>query len=181
MQCARVRVPRDWNEPDGPSITLALSRAPARQSAQRIGVLFTNFGGPGAPTVSNLAVGQQALPASGSLSVANRFDIIGMDFYWNTQWDSTDPEAAWASMRSRPWGLDWHQAFAHAHGKPTAYSEWGVMSDNAGPYIDHVKDWFDANQVVYASYWDSNAAFPGELSRGEYPDAARAFLADFGP
>ena len=106
-------------------------------------------------------------------------DIIGLDFYWNTDWDPTDPEAAWASMRDRTWGLAWHQAFAATHGKPTAYSEWGVRSNSAGPYIDHARDWFAAHSVVYHSYWDSNADFPGQLSRGQYPDAAAEFRADF--
>ncbi|MCA9597422.1 MAG: hypothetical protein KC776_29110 [Myxococcales bacterium] len=108
-------------------------------------------------------------------------DFIGMDFYWNTQWDPKDPDQAWTSMRDRPYGLAWHQTFAAAHGKPTTYSEWGIMSDDAGPYIANAKKWFDDHAVVFHTYWDSNSAFQGKLSGGQYPKAAAAYISAFGP
>ncbi|ROO91313.1 TAP-like protein [Actinocorallia herbida] len=46
LQCAKVKVPRDWAKPNGPKITIAISRLKAR--AKPKGVLFTNPGGPGA-------------------------------------------------------------------------------------------------------------------------------------
>lgn len=107
-------------------------------------------------------------------------DIIGMDFYWNLQYDPADPEQAWSGKETEKYGLDWHQQFASTHGKPTAYSEWGVMSDGAGPYIDHAKAWFASHDVVYDSYWNSNTDFSGELSGGQYPNAGAEFQKDFG-
>ena len=106
-------------------------------------------------------------------------DIIGMDFYWNTDWDPKDPEAAWTSMRDRTYGLKWHQAFAATHGKPTAYSEWGIRSDAAAAYIAHAKDWFDTHPVLYQTYWNSNSAFPGQLSKDQYPAAGAKYKALF--
>ena len=88
-------------------------------------------------------------------------DIIGMDFYWNTAWDPKDPVEAYKYMIDRRWGLQWHQEFAAAHHKPTAYSEWGVMSNNGAAYIDKIKGWFAAHEVVYQTYWNSNVAFKG--------------------
>lgn len=108
-------------------------------------------------------------------------DIVGMDFYWNTQWDPTDPNEAWASMRDRTYGLQWHQDFAAAHGKKTAYSEWGVMSDAAGPYIASAQKWFEDHGVVFHTYWNSNSDFKGKLSDGQYPAAGAAFQQAFGP
>jgi hypothetical protein len=108
-------------------------------------------------------------------------DIVGMDFYWNTQWDPTDPVQAWNSMRDRPYGLAWHQNFAAEHGKKTSYSEWGVMSNEAGPYIAEAKLWFESHGVVFHTYWDSNSDFSGKLSENQYPDAATAYQAAFGP
>jgi beta-mannanase len=108
-------------------------------------------------------------------------DIIGMDFYWNTQWDPTDPAAAWDSMRTRTYGLEWHQTFAATHGKPTAYSEWGVMADDAAIYIQSVDAWFTAHDVVYQTYWNSDTAFQGKLSSGQYPVTGAAYKAAFGP
>jgi beta-mannanase len=106
-------------------------------------------------------------------------DIIGMDFYWNTQWDPKDPMDAWNSMMTRMWGLKWHQDFAKAHGKPTAYSEWGIMSDSAGPYIQQAKAWFASHPVVYQTYWNSDSSFKGMLSSGQYPNAGMAYKSAF--
>ncbi|HMJ15857.1 MAG TPA: glycosyl hydrolase [Polyangiaceae bacterium] len=106
-------------------------------------------------------------------------DIIGMDFYWNTEWDPADPIQAWNSMLNRSYGLQWHQNFAAAHGKRTAYSEWGVRSNNAGPYIERAKAWFTTHKVVFHTYWNSNSAFPGKLSDNQYPNAGAAYRAAF--
>jgi hypothetical protein len=108
-------------------------------------------------------------------------DIIGMDFYWNTQWDPTDPMQAWNSMLTRKYGLNWHQDFAKAHGKPTAYSEWGMMSDNGAVYIQQAKNWFDSHDVVYQTYWNADNDFKGKLSSGQYPNAGAAYRQAFGP
>lgn len=108
-------------------------------------------------------------------------DIVGMDFYYDTRWDSPDPLKAWDDMVNRTYGLAWMENFAAAHGKPTAYSEWGTMTDTAGPYIEKAAAWFDSHDVVYQGYWNSDAAnYPGTLSDGSNPDAGTAFRDAFG-
>lgn len=107
-------------------------------------------------------------------------DIVGMDFYYNTGWDPADPEAAWKAMVTRSYGLQWHQDFAVSHSKPTAYSEWGIMSNNMGPYIQHAADWFAQHQVAYHNYWDSNSDYAGKLSNGTYPGSGAEFRDEFG-
>lgn len=102
-------------------------------------------------------------------------DIIGMDFYYFPQWDDPSPQAAWQSMVSRPFGLAWHQDFARARAKPTAYSEWGVALDTAGPYVEKAMEWFRSHDVVYQSYWNSDADFAGKLSGGAMPETGSAF------
>ena len=103
-------------------------------------------------------------------------DTISEDFYWDINaGDSTDPATAWAWEVNRPHGLAWIEQFAAAHGKPTAYPEWGIMSDNAGPYIQQVKAWFDSHNVKYEGYWNSDAAYPGKLSDGTQPNAGAVF------
>ncbi|WP_336492820.1 glycosyl hydrolase, partial [Methylobacterium nigriterrae] len=69
-------------------------------------------------------------------------DVVGMDFYYNTAWDPTDPLKAFASKVSQSYGLQWQQDFAAAHGKATAISEWGVQTDGAGAYIAAAAKWF---------------------------------------
>jgi len=106
-------------------------------------------------------------------------DIVGMDFYWNTTWDPTDPTAAWNQKVNAKYGLQWHQNFAAQHNKATAYSEWGVMSNAAGPYIAKAQAWFAAHHVTYQTYWNSNSTFNGMLSTSQYPQAGAAYKDNF--
>jgi hypothetical protein len=129
----------------------------------------------------NVNVGDVGMNPEDAYPGDDSVDIIGMDFYWNTQWDPKDPTAAWNSMQTRQWGLQWHQEFAAAHGKPTAYSEWGVMADGAAVYIQNAKAWFSSHDVVYQTYWNSDNAFQGKLSSGQYPATGAAYRAAFGP
>jgi pimeloyl-ACP methyl ester carboxylesterase len=76
FQCATVEVPTDYDRPDGPTTTIALTRLPATDPTNRIGTLFTNPGGPGGPGVD--FVQQNALYAY-TPQVRARFDILGFD------------------------------------------------------------------------------------------------------
>jgi pimeloyl-ACP methyl ester carboxylesterase len=53
FQCAKLRVPRDWDRPRGRSIQLALIRLPATKK-RVVGSLLINYGGPGASGVTSL-------------------------------------------------------------------------------------------------------------------------------
>jgi pimeloyl-ACP methyl ester carboxylesterase len=73
-ECSRAAVPLDYENPTGPSLSLAVARHAARDPSQRIGVLFVNFGGPGATAASDVQNAGAGLDA-----LAERFDIIGFD------------------------------------------------------------------------------------------------------
>jgi len=102
-------------------------------------------------------------------------DVIGMDFYYKPEYTSWDAQDAWDQIVNQKYGLQWLEDFADAHGKPTAYSEWGVKTDNAEPFLKAAKEWFDSHDVVYQSYWDSDAAFAGRLSDGSNWNSGQAF------
>ncbi|MFC4168921.1 glycoside hydrolase family 26 protein [Teichococcus aestuarii] len=106
-------------------------------------------------------------------------DIIGMDVYWNTLYFTSDPYQAWDMLLKEKYGLQWHQDFAAARDKPTAYSEWGVMTNNAEPFVKAMKVWFDTHDVVFQSRWDSDDSFPGRLSDGSEPNTGRAYVETF--
>jgi hypothetical protein len=108
-------------------------------------------------------------------------DVIGMDFYWHLQWDPKDPVAAWKSKVGDPWGLQWLDGFAKKHKKPTSFPEWGIQSNDAGPYLRLAAQWFATHDVVYQSYWNSNADFTGKLSDEQYREAGRVYRTQFGP
>jgi Ca2+-binding RTX toxin-like protein len=107
-------------------------------------------------------------------------DIIGMDFYYDTKWDNPDPVQAWNYMVGRKYGLQWLENFADQHGKPSAYSEWGVNSPTAGPFIALAAEWFEAHDNLYNIYWNSNADFAGKLSDGLLGTASTVFQDIFG-
>ena len=70
-QCATVAVPVDHAAPDGPTLDLFVRRLPA--TGERIGALFLNFGGPGAPAAG--LIDRFPIPDH----IRQRFDIVGMD------------------------------------------------------------------------------------------------------
>ena len=71
LQCGTFEVPYDYSRPNGKKFTLALQKLPA--SGAKIGTLFANPGGPGAP-------GRDiwVLPAR-SASLRQSFDLVGFD------------------------------------------------------------------------------------------------------
>ncbi|GAB2854350.1 alpha/beta hydrolase [Actinoallomurus bryophytorum] len=131
LQCARVRVPVDWSRPDGPVVSLAVSRHLATGS--RRGSLLLDPGGPGASGVDFVP---QAVGGIGADLVA-AYDLVG--------WDPR------GSGRSHPLtcpaGAD--AAFASADGSPdtlrerrayeTAAAGWARACMRAsGPLFAHV-------------------------------------------
>ncbi|MFD7231745.1 alpha/beta hydrolase [Streptomyces sp. NPDC059881] len=73
-ECSFMEVPRDYAQPDGDTIELALIRAKARDQARRIGSLIFNFGGPGGSGVSTLPA------AAGDFEkLRARYDLVSFD------------------------------------------------------------------------------------------------------
>ncbi|MDR6788105.1 Ca2+-binding RTX toxin-like protein [Sphingomonas sp. BE138] len=103
-------------------------------------------------------------------------DVIGVDMYYNTAWHDKDGARAFDWMVKQPYGLQWQQDFAAAHGKETAIGEWGLNSDNP-QFVKLAMQWMADHDMVYQNYWESNAAFKGDLSSGQYKNAAAAYLA----
>ena len=75
-ECAELELPLDYEDPGGPTITIALLRMPATDPANRIGSLLYNPGGPGASGVDTVAQAGQFLF---SPTARARFDIVGFD------------------------------------------------------------------------------------------------------
>lgn len=92
LDCALVKVPLDYDEPNGAQITIALARLPATDKQKRIGSLFVNPGGPGASGV-DIVLGGFGGRRNSALS--ERFDIVG----W-------DPRGIGASTPIRCWSSD---------------------------------------------------------------------------
>jgi len=73
VECASLSVPLDFERPAGPRISLALARLPA--AGKRVGVLFTNPGGPGGSGVGFLRDAAGVFPAE----IRDAFDLVSWD------------------------------------------------------------------------------------------------------
>jgi pimeloyl-ACP methyl ester carboxylesterase len=76
FECAYLRVPLDYEEPDGPVAQIGVIRRQATDPDERIGSLVTNPGGPGGSGIGFLPGIAQGI---GNGEVAQRFDLIGFD------------------------------------------------------------------------------------------------------
>ncbi|WP_433665118.1 alpha/beta fold hydrolase [Nocardia sp. CA-128927] len=74
-QCANVSVPLNYAEPQGATLTVAISRLAATDPAQKRGVMLSNPGGPGGAGLDFMVDVSKAMTPD----VRARYDLIGMD------------------------------------------------------------------------------------------------------
>ncbi|GAA3127922.1 alpha/beta hydrolase [Streptosporangium carneum] len=74
FQCGRLRVPLDYNRPNGDTLDMAVIRIQATEPGRRLGSLVFNFGGPGASGVDTMA---QSYKIFSSLNT--RYDLVSFD------------------------------------------------------------------------------------------------------
>ncbi|MFI9759742.1 alpha/beta hydrolase [Streptomyces sp. NPDC051963] len=76
VECGRIDVPLDRHHPEGPRLTIAVSRVPASGTpAERRGILLVNPGGPGGSGLPYAVTKRAKLPES----VRRSYDVIGFD------------------------------------------------------------------------------------------------------
>ncbi|MDO4412738.1 alpha/beta hydrolase [Cutibacterium sp.] len=142
FQCAKVLVPLDWDDPDGPAITLALKRKPAESSSKA--TLFINPGGPGGS-------GQEMVDGFTSAAFPNH-DIIGWDPRGTGQ--STHVECGPAKTMDALFNLD---------ASPDDEGEWKSLVEgtrdfarscraHSGQLLDHISTIDTARDLDYLRY-----------------------------
>lgn len=90
-ECGDLKVPLDYSRPDGPKITIAMSRLKAK--GDRIGAMVLNDGGPGGPGRSMPLRLRDTMKEAGT-----RYDLIGLDPRFvgrSTPVDCKLPVAGW--------------------------------------------------------------------------------------
>lgn len=75
QECASLTVPLDYDDPDGETIEIAVSRILTADPAKRRGILLENPGGPGSDGIYDPAALADQLPQS----VLDRYDLVGFD------------------------------------------------------------------------------------------------------
>ncbi|MET8544628.1 alpha/beta hydrolase [Kitasatospora sp. NPDC004799] len=102
QRCADVTVPLDHADPDGPRITVAISRITAADPHLRRGVLLAVPGGPGGSSIDLVKGMAGRLPQS----VRDRYDVVGFDprgFGRSTPVSCGLDTADLAMVKLRPW------------------------------------------------------------------------------
>jgi pimeloyl-ACP methyl ester carboxylesterase len=75
LQCATLKVPVDYTQPDGDQVDIAVARVPASQPSKRLGSLVFNFGGPGDAGAETLPDFVSQIPAE----IKDRYDLVSFD------------------------------------------------------------------------------------------------------
>ncbi|GLU50493.1 alpha/beta hydrolase [Nocardiopsis ansamitocini] len=74
FECGTFEVPRDYTDPDGARLEIAVKRLPS-DGADRIGSLVINPGGPGGSGIGYVSAATSVL----SQQLRDRFDVVGFD------------------------------------------------------------------------------------------------------
>ena len=75
FDCAKVRVPLDYDKPSGAQLKIAVSRLPAKDRKHKLGSIFINYGGPCCGAI----YGTQQFGAGLFAPLRKRFDLIAFD------------------------------------------------------------------------------------------------------
>ncbi len=180
VQCGSLSVPLDRVHPTGPQITLALARLPA--TGKRVGVLFTNPGGPGAS-------GVDFLRSAGSVfrrEILQRFDIVS----WDPRGvgrsspvncaDDLDPFYAVDRSPTDAAGVqrnvDAAKQFVAGCVQRSARLLPFVSSTDTARDMDAIRDAMGEQQISYLGF--SYGTFLGALYAHEFPQRVRALVLD---
>ena len=182
FQCAQLRVPLDDSRPNGPTITLALTRLPARGPGSRIGSLLVNPGGPGASGVQFVEESATSLPAA----IRDRFDIVG----WDTRGVGGSAPVACTSNLDSYYNLDFapqtdaeRQALdagvealvAECQAKNRADLPY-LSSERTAGDMDRIRAALGDPKLTYLGF--SYGTYLGSLYADRYPTHVRAMVLD---
>lgn len=76
LECGTLRLPQDYRAPKGETFDMAVVRAKTTNPSKRLGVLFTNPGGPGLSGVDQVIFG---IRSPLFVLARQRFDVVGFD------------------------------------------------------------------------------------------------------
>ena len=181
LECATLEVPRDYADPGGPTIDLALARR--RADGDAIGSLLVNPGGPGAPGTSLVASVGSFFPTG----VLEHFDIVGwdprgtghsasvdctddLDFFFGVDHSPDDPAEVDAQLEA---------------GRELADDCKNARDSELLPYLassatvddmDSIRAALGEDQISYLGF--SYGTYIGALYADKYPERVRAMVLD---
>ncbi|HEV3362657.1 MAG TPA: alpha/beta hydrolase [Acidimicrobiia bacterium] len=190
LQCASLAVPRDYADPSGPTLTLALARKPARTPAARISSLLINPGGPGNSGVSGLPNELRSLTPT----LQNRFDIVSWDprgIQRSAPVRCSDPNAkaggggggSGSTIDPAPTRPEDQQVLAEAYrAAGEACLRWSgdllrhVGTDSTAEDLERIRIALGEEKLTFIGH--SAGTLIGAVYADRYPDRVRAFVLD---
>uniref|UniRef100_UPI003F496B6B alpha/beta hydrolase n=1 Tax=Streptomyces achromogenes TaxID=67255 RepID=UPI003F496B6B len=178
--CADITVPLDYAKPGGRTITVAISRLKATDTAHRVGPLLLNGGGPAGPGLHMPMTTSKVMGKA-----ADRYDLIGMDPRFVGR--STPLDCGWnlGSAPLRSAGADrtayLHEVAVardlarrceHAHGDVLRY----VTTRNTARDMDVIRDALGADTLSYLGY--SYGSYLGEVYTQLFPGRTDRMVLD---
>ncbi|MFF2852551.1 alpha/beta hydrolase [Streptomyces sp. NPDC058001] len=187
FQCASVEVPTDYDNPQGATTTIALTRLPATDPDHRIGSLFTNPGGPGG---SGIEFVHLAGKTAYDPIVREHFDIIGFD---PRGVGASDPVTCFASAADETAALSGLTEFPVSSAEETGYTRdirafahkceersgeriAHASSANVARDMDLLRAAVGDKKITYAGY--SYGTFLGATYAKLFPHRVRALVLD---
>jgi pimeloyl-ACP methyl ester carboxylesterase len=183
LQCARIRVPLDWDRPKGRTISLAVIRHLASKPSERIGTLLINPGGPGDTGVGLVAGDPEGVDAIGG----GRFDVVSWDprgthastrlrcfgsrgseqrFWAGATVPTTDAAAKRAVRRAA--------ALARRCGKLSGWLLPHISTADTARDMDHLRALVGEEKLTYVGL--SYGTYLGQTYANMFPDRVRAML-----
>ena len=184
LECAKVRVPLNWEHPRGGKIKLAVIRHRASRPEERIGSMFVNPGGPGG-SVEQVREEGASLDAAGQ----GRFDVVGWDI--RGAGDSTHVRCFRGEKRRARFFANWsiptpgRQSRRIAHKTATLARRCGEVSGRLLRHIsaadtardlDHLRRLVGDRKLTYVGI--SAGTFIGQTYANMFPRRVRAMVLD---
>lgn len=186
FRLATVRLPRDYDNPNGPTVEIALGKYPARKPERKIGTLFINPGGPGGSGVDLASMANFFV----SSTIRDRFDIVGFDPRGG---NSSTNVRCFTSVRNQvktmgalgvlPWNAKLRKPYLTASRKTAqACSKQGRTMASAASTAEVARDMEVLRRAVgdkklsYLGF--SYGTYLGEVYANMFPDRFRAMVLD---
>jgi pimeloyl-ACP methyl ester carboxylesterase len=183
LECTRALVPLDYDDPEGETTRIFMSRLPAADQDNKIGTLFINPGGPGGPSSFYPEFFADLLGPA----VSARFDVVGIDprgigRSTAVRCQSSRPQPRYPRVsvplnaeQARPL-IRWNNWYA------------GACAESANPILDHmstadtardmdlIRQALGEDQLSY--YGISYGTYLGATYAALFPDRVRALVLD---
>ncbi|CAM5441595.1 Alpha/beta hydrolase OS=Streptomyces alboniger OX=132473 GN=CP975_33185 PE=3 SV=1 [Streptomyces alboniger] len=169
-QCADVTVPLNYDAPDGRTITVAISRIRATDTARRVGPLLLNGGGPGGQTI-----GDPPWVRTSMKQVGERYDVVGVDPRFVGRSTPLDCEWPTGSFIRGPGadraGFDRAAAFAEELARRCRTNEGDVLpyvtTRNTARDMDVIRAALGERRISYLGY--SYGSYLGQVYATMFP------------